>query len=1633
MRCLMRAILVSMFVIASAAGVWANSYEFAFDQNMIQPTSDQYGDLLEIEGCDLTGIPGEPFIPSKSGHIVLPFGTKADNIRIISESWIELPGEYNIKPAPTQVPISYKGPLPEIVRNNAIYSSDNPYPPSPMFFSGGGQMRGYSLAGYIIYPLRYYPVSGRLELLQKLEIEVDYSAVFTPFSPSIEIGTVVSKMVDNPADVRFQPVVLSPIDPNDVKYLIIAEDDLVASYRPLADWHTQSGFPAEIITMSDIISNYEGATTQLKIKTCIYDYAVNKGTMFVLLGGDDTVVPDQNCLADGGSNTDNTMPTDLFYACFDNRFDWNSDGDTQVGEYSDGIDLYPEVFISRAPIRASYQADNFVNKTINYIKNPPDNSFVDPMLLCGVLLWNSGDAEAKCENLWNNYVAPVWPLHARKRFYDTNTDFGGPSYQVSAANMIDVLSDGYSFFFMATHGWQTGWSTETGNGFNSGHALSLTNSDEQGIVYSISCIVNAFDCDGSYHNDPCLSEGFIRNGNGGAVGFQACSRYGWGFPGPPYQQHGASFQYADAFFHYLFTGESIGIPEGYPYWMGAVAAAHKASKVPECGDGIMRWLNYGINSIGDPALDIFTENPLTMNPMFADSTYIGGSDFMVSGLPYNAMVCLWKGDEVYSVGTASSGTVSLPILPQSLGGIILTASAHNYKPYIDTIVVIAPQEPIVFYDTCFINDADGNNNNLIDFGENILLGMQLINPGLDPAYSVAASLSSVDTFIAITDAAETFGTISGNSGTLNIDDAYAFEVSNFTPDGHIVPFELEITGNARDTWTSFFNLTTHAPNVELTLVDINDASGNNNGMLDAGETVEVIVAIINKGSAEAYNVTGVLSEDDEYVSLANNSSAFGDLSPSGGSSNNTDEPFIVTASSDFPTGYSVAFNLVIEAESGYTTSLGFTLQSLESFEVDGAGWQGDDIWEWGSPTSGPDYAYHGDNVWATVLDGDYPNNTDCALYTPYYSISDSLAFLSFYQWYETQQADGGNISISSDGGWTWEIAEPEGGYAAANITGLDGEPGFSGIITNWRYCHIDLSGYIGETIIAKFRFGSDNFGNRAGWYIDGVVIHGYGWSADVLPDIGYNPSSFNVSLEQGEISTIPILLSNSGEGILEFDVSIESDGLLLSSSPDNAIPLTMRHDRTTPISKKNSNSPSDDNLLLDFGGPDDFGYSWKDSREPNGPVFNWVDISDVGVEITDIDDDINVGPFDIGFEFPFYGNTFETFRFCTNGFISFTSAAANSFNRSLPTNGIEPLNLVAPFWDNLNFNERGQAYYYSSDNSLVISYIDVPLANDPSASLTFQIILYDNGSILFQYDEIVGAANGGTVGIQNNDASIATLVAFNETYIEPDLAVKISLPISWLTVSPMKGIVLPDETMAIDVTFDASGLDIGQHLSDILLAVNDTDNPEIVIPCILGVGESYLPPSPELIFPCDSDTLLDDPIYLIWHEINHVDSFKIDLCQDTLFIDAISFAVDGNETSIDITDYINDNDWYWRAKAGNGVGWGDWSEVWTFTANLTGIDDDADRLVPNDYIIYQSYPNPFNNIAIIKYGLPKSGYVSIILYDILGRQVAELVDGNKQAGYHQVVWNARNNSSGMYFYRIQAGEFAQTKKMLLLK
>jgi hypothetical protein len=127
--------------------------------------------------------------------------------------------------------------------------------------------------------------------------------------------------------------------------------------------------------------------------------------------------------------------------------------------------------------------------------------------------------------------------------------------------------------------------------------------------------------------------------------------------------------------------------------------------------------------------------------------------------------------------------------------------------------------------------------------------------------------------------------------------------------------------------------------------------------------------------------------------------------------------------------------------------------------------------------------------------------------------------------------------------------------------------------------------------------------------------------------------------------------------------------------------------------------------------------------------------------------------------------------------------------------------------------------------------------------------------------------------------------------------------------------------------------------------------------------------------------------------------------------------------------------YYWRVRSDDLYGlssdWTDGTNYFFFLVQ-TGVNSDQDRL-PDRFYISQNYPNPFNARTTIEYGLPEASHVTIKVYNLLGGIVETLLDQDRSAGYHRIIWDARTQPSGIYFYVIQAGLHSETKKLVLLK
>ncbi len=188
----------------------------------------------------------------------------------------------------------------------------------------------------------------------------------------------------------------------------------------------------------------------------------------------------------------------------------------------------------------------------------------------------------------------------------------------------------------------------------------------------------------------------------------------------------------------------------------------------------------------------------------------------------------------------------------------------------------------------------------------------------------------------------------------------------------------------------------------------------------------------------------------------------------------------------------------------------------------------------------------------------------------------------------------------------------------------------------------------------------------------------------------------------------------------------------------------------------NARHDNSDAGITSTGGPDAYGYTWIDSREPGGPSFNWIDISDIGTEITNLGDDGFVGPFSLGFYFPYYWYTTNKIWFQFNGALGLSAPTGmyHPGNNSLIPSPMAPNDLIVFMGADLDFTIGGKAYFWTNGNDTAIIQVDsVPEWNDPSSYHSAQVILFldasNNGHILVQYGPQNGDFDNGGQGIHS--------------------------------------------------------------------------------------------------------------------------------------------------------------------------------------------------------------------------------------------------------------------------------------------
>jgi hypothetical protein len=319
-----------------------------------------------------------------------------------------------------------------------------------------------------------------------------------------------------------------------------------------------------------------------------------------------------------------------------------------------------------------------------------------------------------------------------------------------------------------------------------------------------------------------------------------------------------------------------------------------------------------------------------------------------------------------------------------------------------------------------------------------------------------------------------------------------------------------------------------------------------------------------------------------------------------------------------------------------------------------------------------------------------------------------------------------------------------------------------------------------------------------------------------------DPTVITEELLTGEEADHTVTLTNVGVGTLDFTLPAP---VLSEPWSEPAEPLELGKDELDPR--------SGDPVTSGQGGPDGFGYRWIDSNEAGGPSFSWTDISATGVNLGLTGDDQTSAPIALGFNVPFYGTLFDSIRVCTNGWLSFTSSATSYSNQPLPTSGA-PENLVAPFWDDLHPRTGGRIYFEQVGNQAIVQWSDMERYSG-AGTYTFQAIIDEAGSVTYQYLTLTGEVTSSTVGIQDASKTVGLQVAFNQAYLEENLAVRISAIPQWLSASPTSGRLHAGQSELVNLHMDASGLEGGHYPADVNILTNDPANPTLNVDVTLHV------------------------------------------------------------------------------------------------------------------------------------------------------------------------------------------------------
>jgi len=584
------------------------TYKYSFEQPEItqRTIGDRCYSRVALSGTSPYGQTGEPVLPVKEARILLPYQTTVDSIEIIPGTTTEIRLPFKIEPTGVPVPLSQSQYAHEPLPDQKIYSSSSSFPSQRFIDAGIQHFRGFSIINIVLYPVQYIPADDIITCVSDITVIVHLKEITT--EPVLYRGfsidfNDVSTFIDNSEILRTYPLRnLSSGSLTQYDLLIITTNYLKNGFLPLARFHALQGIKTRIVSLNQIPHSpqYSMRVTPEEIRDFIRDEYLNYGIQYVLLGGDDNVVPVQQLyfgeVEIWGMPIPVSGPSDFFYACLDGTYNYNGNdrwGEPHDGENGTDVDLISDIYVGRACVGTLNEVKNFTEKTLKYNQISINDDYFANTVMAGEYLWGPPEypeeiyGDEYMEELIggssnNNYVTVGFPndeysLFNITRLYDRYHPW-------SAYQLKILINQGLNIINHLGHG-----NEEQALKMMKQEAYDLSN-EKPCFIYSQACLAGAFDSEWSY--DDCFTEYLHIKTNHGAFALIMNTRYGLG---DGYGTDGPSQRFHRWFWDGVFDKEITEISAANHY--------SKTVNVPLIHtDQYLRFCCYEITYFGDPTV-----------------------------------------------------------------------------------------------------------------------------------------------------------------------------------------------------------------------------------------------------------------------------------------------------------------------------------------------------------------------------------------------------------------------------------------------------------------------------------------------------------------------------------------------------------------------------------------------------------------------------------------------------------------------------------------------------------------------------------------------------------------------------------------------------------------------------------------------------------------------------------------------------------------------------------------------------------------------------------------------------------------------------------------------------------------------